>query len=164
MGHKIFVAELEVDQAKVSIIKTRLTPTTVKRIRSFLGHAGFYKRFIRDFSKTLDHYANCWKKMQILILMNHADLHLKKLSPNWLQLPSWQHLTGTKSLKSCVMPMTMQCERYWDKKLKRYLGPYNMPAKPLMRHKRTTLPQKRRCWQWYFLVKNSSLTYWGPML
>ena len=39
------------DQAKVSIIKTLLSPTIVKGIRSFLGHAGFYRRFIIDFSK-----------------------------------------------------------------------------------------------------------------
>ena len=41
LGYKISAVGLEVDQAKVAIIKTLLPPTTVKEIRSFLGHAGF---------------------------------------------------------------------------------------------------------------------------
>ena len=41
LGHKIYAAGLEVDQAKVSVIKPLLPPTIVKGIRSFLGHAGF---------------------------------------------------------------------------------------------------------------------------
>ena len=49
LGHKISVAGLEVDQAKVATIKTLFPPTTVKGIRSFLRHVGFYRRFIRDF-------------------------------------------------------------------------------------------------------------------
>ena len=49
LGHEISAARLEVNQEKVVIIKTLLPPTTIKGIRSFLGHVGFYRRFMKDF-------------------------------------------------------------------------------------------------------------------
>ena len=54
LGYKISAFGLEIDQAKVSVIETLLPPTTMKGIRSFLGHAGYYKRFIKDFSKIFE--------------------------------------------------------------------------------------------------------------
>ena len=51
LGHKISAQGIEVDKAKVETIEKLQYPTNVKGIRSFLGHAGFYRRFIQDFSK-----------------------------------------------------------------------------------------------------------------
>ena len=50
LGHKVSEHGMEVDRAKIEVIERLPPPMNVKGIRSFLGHAGFYWRFIKDFS------------------------------------------------------------------------------------------------------------------
>lgn len=51
LDHQILAKWIEVDRAKVEIIEKLPPPTTVKAVKSFLGHTGFYRHFIKDFSK-----------------------------------------------------------------------------------------------------------------
>nr|GEW61501.1 hypothetical protein [Tanacetum cinerariifolium] len=51
LGYKISKNRIEVDNAKIDVIAKLPHPTTVKGVRSYLGHAGFYPRFIKDFFK-----------------------------------------------------------------------------------------------------------------
>ncbi|GJT67297.1 reverse transcriptase domain-containing protein [Tanacetum coccineum] len=96
LGHKISRKGIEVDKAKIDVISKLPHPTTVKGIRSFLGHAGFYRRFIKDFSKISRPMTHLLEKNTPFIFSEDCILAfqtLKKklteapilIAPNWDQ-------------------------------------------------------------------------------
>ena len=69
LGHKISERGIKVDKAKVDAIEKMSCPKDIKGIISFLGHAGFYRRFIKDFSKISRPLTNLLQKIYHLSLM-----------------------------------------------------------------------------------------------
>nr|GEW05468.1 reverse transcriptase domain-containing protein [Tanacetum cinerariifolium] len=94
LGHKISKNRIEIDKTKVDVIAKLPHPTTVKGIRSFLGHVGFYRRFIQDFSKIYRPMTHLLEKNTLFIFDEDcikAFQTLKKklteapilIAPNW---------------------------------------------------------------------------------
>ncbi|KAM1727616.1 hypothetical protein ACFX12_018227 [Malus domestica] len=62
LGHIISEKGIEVDKSKIDLVRHLPSPTSVREVRSFLGHAGFYRRFIKDFSKIAQPFCRLLQK------------------------------------------------------------------------------------------------------
>ncbi|GKB37673.1 putative nucleotidyltransferase, ribonuclease H [Tanacetum coccineum] len=94
LGHKVSCKGLEVDKAKIDVIAKLPPPTNVKAVRSFLGHAEFYRRFIKDFSKISRPMTKLLEKDSVFNFDEECNKAFKTLkekltnapimvSPNW---------------------------------------------------------------------------------
>ena len=84
LGRKIYEVRLEVDQAKVSVIEALMPPNTIKRIRSFLGHVEFYRRFIKDFSKIFRPLCRLLEKDSKFEFDDSCLSAFKEINTSWL--------------------------------------------------------------------------------
>nr|GFC01464.1 reverse transcriptase domain-containing protein [Tanacetum cinerariifolium] len=82
LGHKISKKGIEVDKAKIEVISKLPHPTTVKGIRSFLGHVGFYQRFIKDISKISRPMTHLLEKNSPFIFSNECIQAFRTLKEN----------------------------------------------------------------------------------
>nr|GFC78018.1 reverse transcriptase domain-containing protein [Tanacetum cinerariifolium] len=96
LGHRISKKGIEVDKAKIEVISKLPHSTTRKGIRSFLEHAGFYRRFIKDFSKISRPMTHLLEKNSPFVFSNECIQAFKTLkdklneapiliAPNWDQ-------------------------------------------------------------------------------
>ncbi|XP_021750654.1 uncharacterized protein LOC110716341 [Chenopodium quinoa] len=95
LGHVISSRGIEVDRAKIEVIERLPPPTNVKGIRSFLGHAGFYRRFIKDFSKIAKPLTQLLVKDSPFVFTNDCLLAFDRLkealiSAPIIQPPNWE--------------------------------------------------------------------------
>ncbi|GJZ99865.1 reverse transcriptase domain-containing protein [Tanacetum coccineum] len=87
LGHKISKSGIEVDLAKFDVIAKLPHSTTVKGVRSFLGHAGFYWRFIQDFSKIARPMTHLLKKETPLVFSKDCIDAFKTLKKKLTEAP-----------------------------------------------------------------------------
>ncbi|XP_028805003.1 uncharacterized protein LOC114759930 [Neltuma alba] len=95
LGHLVSRKGIEVDKAKIEVIASLPYPTNLKELRSFLGHAGFYQRFVKDFSKIANPLSRLMQK-DVAFVFDDAckkafdSLKSMLVSPPILSAPDWK--------------------------------------------------------------------------
>ncbi|XP_070019608.1 uncharacterized mitochondrial protein AtMg00860-like [Nicotiana sylvestris] len=87
LGHLVSSKGIEVDHAKVNVIEKLLPPTSIKAIRSFFGHAGFYRRFIKDFSKIANTLCRLLEKDHLFVFFDDCMVAFEELKKRLVTTP-----------------------------------------------------------------------------
>lgn len=153
LGHLISGRGIEVDRAKIEVIEKLPPPVNVKGVRSFLRHAGFYRRFIKDFSKTAKPLSNLLMKnvpfnFDTCCLSAFCRLKEALITALILQTPDWN------------LPIEVMCDAS-DYAIGVECMPFTMPVRLWMELRLTMPLQKRSCLQLSLPSKNSGHILWA---
>nr|GEX74324.1 reverse transcriptase domain-containing protein [Tanacetum cinerariifolium] len=110
LGHKISKKGIEVDKAKIKVISKLPHPTTVKGIQSFLRNAGFYRRFIKDFSKISRPMTHLLEKNSPFIFLNDCIKAFRTLKEKMTEAPILIAPNWTSLSSSCATQATLLSE------------------------------------------------------
>ncbi|GJW89957.1 reverse transcriptase domain-containing protein [Tanacetum coccineum] len=126
LGHKVSGSGIEVDKAKIKAFSKLPYPTNVKAIRSFLGHAGFYRRFIKDFSQIARPMTQLLVKDAPFNFSEECIQAFDKLKRELTQAPimikpDWS------------LPFKIMCDAKFDIKIRDKKGDENLAADHLSR-------------------------------
>lgn len=87
IGHKISSKGIDIDREKVEVIEKLPPPLNVKGIRSFLGHARFFRKFIKDFSKIAKPLSNLLNKDKYFDFDNTCLISFEDLKEKLITAP-----------------------------------------------------------------------------
>jgi len=102
LGHLVSERGIEVDKAKIEVIEQLPRPVNIKGIRSFLGHAGFYRRFIKDFSFIARPLA--------LLLAKDTPFEFDDACYIFQFIKECTHLCTNHSPPDCSLPFDIMCD------------------------------------------------------
>ncbi|RDX75396.1 Retrovirus-related Pol polyprotein, partial [Mucuna pruriens] len=144
LGHLVSNRGNEVDKSKIDIITSLPNPTLVRDIRSFLGRAKFYRRFIKNFSRTALPLSKLLQKDEEFkfdqpCIEAFQDLKSRLTSMPILQAPNWE------------LPFKLMCDAS-NSALRAVLGQRAGIGKPL--HK---LDAKPRLIPWMLLLQEFNI-------
>ena len=112
LGHIISNRGIEVDKAKIELISKLPSPTNVKTVRQFLGHAGFCRRFIKDFSKIAKPLYKLLEKDVRFTWDEDCQRSFEELKSHLTTAPI---VRASCPLKLCLMQVISLLEQFWDR-------------------------------------------------
>nr|GEV23974.1 reverse transcriptase domain-containing protein [Tanacetum cinerariifolium] len=124
LGHKISKNGIEVDKDKVDVIAKLPHPIIVKGMRSFLGHANFYLRFIKDFSKIARPMTHLLEKDTPFFFSKECVEAFQTLKRKLSEAPILIAPIGIYPLSSCAMLATLLSVQSWGNVKRSILGLY----------------------------------------
>ncbi|XP_074301383.1 uncharacterized protein LOC141632768 [Silene latifolia] len=145
LGHVVSLRCIEVDKAKINTISSLPYPTNVREVQCFLGHAGFYRRVIKDFSKIASPLCKLLQKETDFIFDKACkeafyELKGRLTSAPIIQAPDWS------------LPFEIMCDAS-DYTLGAVLGQKNERASHVIHYASMTLNEA----QWNYTTTEKEL-------